>query len=120
MVSDRLAGLGGLLRSALMSSAELSHCKASCKFMPIVPQELFLSVLHAIWVIIYCFVMASAAAVTTVDSWPCLSGGWMTEDEKVLADKLLSLDQSHIFSQWKVDGEEEQKHAFFEQVRDSM
>jgi len=58
-----------------------------------------------------------AAAKTTMESWQCLVGGWISPAEKDLATTLLSLDQGHIFAKWAVDGDEDKKHAFFEQVR---
>lgn len=41
----------------------------------------------------------------------------MSDAEKKLASELLSLDQGHIFSKWADSGDEDKKHAFFEQVR---
>ena len=41
----------------------------------------------------------------------------MSDSEKKLATELLALDQSHRFSEWKTEGDEDKKHAFFEQVR---
>ncbi len=58
----------------------------------------------------------AASAATTVESWPCLAGGWITDEETELAETLLAVDQGHIFSQWKIEGDVDQKHAFFDQV----
>jgi len=59
---------------------------------------------------------SSSASAKSVDSVISDAADWLTDEERALAETLLSADQSHLFSKWSAGSDEDKKHAFFEVV----
>ena len=60
---------------------------------------------------------ASSSPAKSLDSVIPDAASWMSDNERDLANVLLSAHQEHLFSKWTAGEDTDKKHAFFEQVR---
>ena len=59
---------------------------------------------------------ASSAPTKSLDSVIPDAASWMSDEERDLANVLLSANQEHLFAKWAAGEDTDKKHAFFEQV----
>ncbi|KAA0172079.1 hypothetical protein FNF28_00396 [Cafeteria roenbergensis] len=59
---------------------------------------------------------ASSAPTKSLDSVIPDAASWMSDEERDLANVLLSANQEHLFAKWAAGEDTDKKHAFFEQI----